>query len=968
MAKGSKIDAFAQEVDLILNLEVVHKVNKLGGYGAKSEVIYYGHPSGCASVLVDSQKNATATFVSNGGVGFNLKLDNGWDVRVLDNHFDMSEKREMGVPSNNVWIDVASKGRKCIASLMNPQNNINCAPERIKLVKLGDPNRAMWYCAWFKPMPGVRFVTAVKLSLVYSASGPAVLRRIFVKNLSQKPLKATLWTFYFLHGTQRFVYNKELWYDMGLPVSDTELIMNATVPYSDVLQIKRLSSQVQNARPVSATCDYATFVGDTRSLSTMPQAVLKGKMLEGGAGRKLNRFATAAVGANQFALSLKGGTVATVQQSLLYVLDKKTIGNFRANAAYVQPTYKAMVERFTAASKALIQETPGPSELAESGAPKAVERGHPHFEVTLPTQRVMSEYANSVWIGVKELYENCRAHGARMADGIELGTRDRGQDMWPKLKEDPGRVRADLLHVMSMMYHTTDENLEGVQRLTLRQKLHGMFPRQYPSQWLDRTKEVPNDNRPYTDSPLWLINSINMYLRETGDLSLLLETVKTVRLTDPDHPITSGIIGNDREYKVIEVVREVLACFERHANDSPYGISQILYGDWCDPVDMFGTSVVCDDKTRGHGQGVQTRLTAHVFLTVVETLDILDSKKVQALLAQSGTTIDRTRLERFANRLRENMVRVAWEDTGAPGFPAAFLNVIHELKVDGSVPDYAAGETGYTLGSYLGKDFDGIQRRELGSQAYGLEMMVTERPYLSRPADTDVIVKKILWLFDHFFQRPKLGLTMFTVPIANNAPSVRLCGRMGMLPSGCAENGEYHHCQAMAHRFRLSAPGQADAVWENFKPMMSALRDESIAGPFETPSTSYVSDIHDPHFGKGMYFGLSGSVDWIVEVFHKIAGIQFNLHNPERPALTVTPDLPRALDNQYTFRRVIHCATGPGLYREVPLTVEIKKEGKGKTFLSQSVKINGQAQSAAVVRELSGVKALHIEIIGNFGA
>ena len=102
-----------------------------------------------------------------------------------------------------------------------------------------------------------------------------------------------------------------------------------------------------------------------------------------------------------------------------------------------------------------------------------------------------------------------------------------------------------------------------------------MFPRQYPSRWNDRTQEVPNDNRPYADSPLWLVNSLNMYIRETGDVSILLERVKTIRLTDPEHPETSSIVGHGLAHRIAEVVFEIRACFERHADDSPYGLAQM---------------------------------------------------------------------------------------------------------------------------------------------------------------------------------------------------------------------------------------------------------------------------------------------------------------------------------------------------------------------------------------------------------
>ncbi|MDI6774692.1 MAG: hypothetical protein QME60_04755 [Verrucomicrobiota bacterium] len=960
MARGNAgLDLFVKEAGHILALEPDCRVNRLGGYGPAGEVIYNAHPSGCPSVLVDSRKDATATFMSNGSVSFVVKLPDGMEIRVLDGHFDPIEKREMGAPSNNVWLALGAGNRRRIVSLMNPNNHANCPARRIRLVKLGDPARAMWYAAWFDPQPGVSLASAIRLSLRYTSKGPALLREIVVKNLGKKPARAELWTYYNLHGTQKFVYNKELWYDAGYPVTPADIVMTARVPYSEIIQIKRLSTTAENAWAVEATCDYSAFVGDTAQYALIPRAVGEGRLLKTGAGRKINRFATAAVGATRFQLRIPAGGHAALRQALLFVTDAEACERFKKLASYTEPSYKAMTKSFERATRSLLAGADVTDELVL--AAKAEASAWPRFEVRLPTERAVAEYANSVWTGVKDLYENCRAHGARLADGIELGTRDCGQDMWPKIKEDPGRVRADLIHAMSFMCVTHEGPFPKDRPLTLREKLHGMFPRQFPSHWNNRAAEVKNDNRPYADSPLWLINSLAMYIRETGDISPLFETVKTVNLISPDTPETSAIVGCDKTFRIAEVVAEALACFERHADDSPYGIAQILYGDWCDPIDMFGTSEVGNSKTRGCGRGVQVRLSAHLFLTLVETSDLLETPQVARALAENGVAVDVARLQAFANRLRRNIVKVAWED-GPGNFPAGFLNCIHELKADGSKPDYARGEIGYTLGSLLGKDFDGIKRRELGGQAFALEMLITKRPWLEEVPNANAMIARLLRTVDRLFYDPKLGLVTFTRPIANNARAIALAGRMGVVPTGTAENGEYHHLQVMMHRFRLSVPGQADTVWRQFKPMMSALRDESLCGPFETPCASYISDKDDPHFGKGMYFGLSGSVDWIVEVFHKIAGLEFALHDNTRPAITVNPNLPAAFDHQMSFRRVVHAATGQGTYRQIPLSLTIARDGKGKVLKETRIFVNGERKDKAEVMDLDEMDRIEIEI------
>ncbi len=958
--KSDNYDIFQEEAERILDLKPAYLVNSLGGYGPESEAIYDGHPNGCPSVLVDSKNNATVTFMSNGSISFIVKLLNGMEVKVLEGHFDPVEKRECGVPSSNIWIAFKNNKTSCNASLMNPNINTNCKAHKIKIVKIGNPFRAMWFCSFFKSDNGTSFVTAIKYSLVTTSKGPVLLRQVFIKNTGKKLFNSTLWTYFNLHGTQRFVYNKELWYDAGYPATPNDIIMTATVPYSEVLQIKRINSLTLNAKPIESTCDYTTFIGDTSALAVMPQAVLFGKMLEGGAGPKINRFATAAIGATRFEFKLNSNKYAIINQSLLYVTDKDAIDVFKKESGYIDPTYRAMSKSFEKASATLIKSTT--SAISESFLPKDAGGEHwPYFEVGLFSERAVAEYANSVWVGVSELYENCRAHGARLADGIELGTRDRGQDMWPKMKEDPGRVRADLVYVMGFMYITNDGPFPTDRQLLLREKLHGMFPRQYPSQWNNRNTEIKNDNRPYTDSPVWLINSINMYIRETGDTSILLETVPTIRLTDPDHPETSGITGCSKTYRIAEVIREIFANFERNAADCPYGIVQVLYGDWADPFDMFGTSQVRNAATRGQGRGVQVRLSAHVFSTLIETIDIFESRKVLSSFNETGIHINTGKLKSFSNELRKNIVKVAWED-GPKGFPSAFLDFIHELKVDGTTPDYASGETGYTLGSYLGRDSDGIKRRELTAQSFCLKMLYTKRQYLEDVPGSDEIIQKILYTVDKLFYNDKLGLVMFTKPIANNRDSVELMGRMGVLPAGCAENGEYHHCQVFMHNYRLAIPGQIDTVWRQFKPMMSALRDEGLAGPFETPCTSYISDVNDPHFGKGMYFGLSGSVDWIIEIFQTIAGVKLALHDGTLPAVSISPNLPSVLDHNLSFRRIIHMSEGICKYRQIPFSLEISKQGSGKVLKQTLVTINNEPKERPEVTNLKDMQKLDIKM------
>lgn len=530
------------------------------------------------------------------------------------------------------------------------------------------------------------------------------------------------------------------------------------------------------------------------------------------------------------------------------------------------------------------------------------------------------------------------------------------------MKEDPGRVRADLVHAFGLIYVTCDKTpvVKPGRRLTLVEKLHGMFPRQYPSRWVDRSREVDNDNRPYADSPLWLLDSACRYLRETGDTTILSERVKSVTLTNPQDPVHSAMIGCDREFLFAEVMLEILESFQRMAQDSPYGLAQIMYGDWCDPVDMFGTFPVGDAASRGKGRGVQVRLSAHAFLCAVEVLDALSAPNLRAFVARNRLQDRLAGLKRFAHELRRNVVKWGWEDSRKRGFHAGFLSCIHELRRDGSVPDYAAGETGYTLGSMQRRDFDRENRRELCANAFGLAMLLTQRDYLTPIADSPDMVGKIVQMAKELFYDPKLGLLLFTRPIPNTPDALRLVGRMGMIPAGTAENGEYHHGQMFMHRFMQELPAEVEACYRHFLPMLSAMRDETLGGPFDTPSTSYASDRQDPHFGKGMYFGLSGSTDWIVDYFEALAGLRLNLADASRPDVVVAPRLPRAFQGAMTYRRILHVWNGKDGYRRVPLEIAIRHARGGKASAAE-IRINGKRTERAVVESLHGVKRLKID-------
>ncbi len=953
---------FRVRAEQIRNLDIAIPVGSIGGYGPNGEVIYLRQPAAAPAVLIDTRDNVKATFAANGSVAFVVTRPEGWEIPVLSGSFDIFEKREMGTLSGNVWLDLTDrsgkgKGLSRIVSLVNPSLEVNLPAKSRKIVKLERPVREIFYCADVDAGEGVAFTSVLRMSLVVTPAGPAILRQVYLRNTGRKAITGNLWGFFNLHGTQKRVYDKEIWYDMGLPLSPAETVSSCTVPYTDIVQVKRVSSAVTPGfKPVAATCSYLSFVGDSGQFSLLPEAVKRGELSEAKKYGGFNRFTAPTIAANQFSVNLPAGKSACLEQSLLYVANEAIVGKFRTDSSAPKPGFVAAKARYLQAAKQLTRRTPDVAAIA-AVKPASEEGIARYFHVELPTQQGEAEFINSVWASMPDMYG--RNYGGKIADGVELPFRDRCQDLRPVIALFPGRVREDLVHAAGFMYQTSETPISTKKRLTLLEKLHGCYPRQIASLWLDRRGAIFNDNRPFADSAIWLVETIIRYVRETGDVSILLEEATTVEFADVANPIS--IRGGKKRQTIIEAMLQILAMYERLCTDSPYGMVQILYGDWADPVDLFGTDRIGDATRRGYGRGVSVRLSAHVFVVALQAIDALGIPAVAETVA-GALPLDEAveALKAFANRLRSSTIKYAWEDARGKKAGAGFIDSIHELKKDGKAPKLAKGEIGYTLGSMNPKrEFDGVPRRVLTTMAYGLRMLTAEREYLKPLPDRQAKIKALLKTVDELAYQKDVGLKLYTTALANSTTTLRYVGRMGLLPTGCAENGEYHHAQSFMHRFRLDVPGQADRTWSQFREILSVTRDGKLMGPFDSLTNSYASDPSDPYFGAGMIFGLSGTADLAIETAEKIVGIDLDLVDERRANLRITPTLPKHFEQTLSFQRVIHQCVSKGKYREIPLHVNIRKAGRGETA---GVSINGRAAAKAEIANVSGFKKIDVEI------
>ena len=946
---------FRNEARKILDLKIAYRVNANGGYGPNKEVIYESHPFGSPAILTDKKGNATASFYSNGSIDFGVKVKNFSEVKILDSNFDKMDKREINVPSHNVWIEIDGK----ISSLINSEVGFFLKPGEIKIVKINQPNQEMWYCSKFYS-EDFNIETAVKVSLSNNEFGPILKREIYVGNNNGKKLEGNVWLFFNLPSEMENTWDRDIWYNRGIPLDDdNNIVIASTVPHKKSLQIKQIhSTYYGDIQFVEATCDYLSFIGHSAASSFLPMAVQQGTILRRGARSRMNRFSSPTIAANHYKIDIAQKSYCVIQQNLLYVVHEEIINEFRDIIQSDSVNFNEVEKSFIQASKLLVNKI-GVDLFTNRNINSNISLDNKFMlKLKLPSNPELEVFFDSICKNILHLYN--RSYGRKIADGTEIGMRDKAQDMWPMIKENPSIVRKDLIHKFSMMYTVPEFSNSTTTPMTLTEKLHGMFPRQYPSKWTDRTKKIKNDNRPFSDSALWPIETLFKYIKETGDYTILKEEISTSTLTDFEDPVNAEMVGVKNKLIIFEIINEIFNSYIRHIKDSPYGMAQILYGDWADPIEMIGTSIPGDTTSRGKGRGTSIRLSAHLFIVMIMYLDFLQDDRTKELFYDYNLENRISKLSKVANNLRKNTIFFGWEETKQSN-TTGFISFIHEFKIDGTLPDYKNGEIGYTIGSMCNKDFDRINRRELLANAFGLEMLMIEKDYLESVENKEKKIKSIIEMTDNLLSDEILGVKLFSYSIANNENAIKYCGRIGMIGPGCSENGEYHHAASMMQYFRFGIPGQVNFAWKYYKPLLSVYRNEYLNGPFDSFANSYVSDPEDPHFSAGMIFGFSGTLDWAIEIIERIIGLELNLYSSNLPDVIINPKIPDELNNSLEFTMIIHLFIDEEFSR-IPIRIKVEK-CKGNSQCG--IWINDKKVQKAVINDIKKMEMIDVLFIIN---
>ncbi len=109
-----------------------------------------------------------------------------------------------------------------------------------------------------------------------------------------------------------------------------------------------------------------------------------------------------------------------------------------------------------------------------------------------------------------------------------------------------------------------------------------VFSKQYPSGKAIRAWRLPHallDTQDYSDSPSWMIMALSMYLKETGDLDFLSESVPFLNASDP-------YAASTESGSVFEHVKRAMQHLTTDLG--PHGLVKIHYGDWCDTMNGVG--------------------------------------------------------------------------------------------------------------------------------------------------------------------------------------------------------------------------------------------------------------------------------------------------------------------------------------------------------------------------------------------
>ena len=358
----------------------------------------------------------------------------------------------------------------------------------------------------------------------------------------------------------------------------------------------------------------------------------------------------------------------------------------------------------------------------------------------------------------------------------------------------------------------------------------------------------------YKDDYLWLIYAISEYIKITEDISIL----------DEEIPFIEGDVLQPHEHeKLIEyrVSEEKTTLFERckliinnAMNDlGENGLSLMGGGDWNDGMNHIGIE--------GKGTSVWLGLFLHMLIEkFVEFTKIYDKN------------IDLTEYTKFNEKLKENIRKVAWDDT-------------HYLR--------AFFDNGNPVGSNKNKECT----IDLLSQSFSILADVADEKQIKsifNEVETKLVDKDL-----------KI-IKLLTPPFANNKDYP---GYIMDYPKGIRENGgQYTHSVAW-YIMALLKIGKSDLAFKYYQ-MVNPINRTSTRQDvlkYKVEPYVFVADIYsnEDHPGRGGWTWYTGTSGW----FYRVALIDILGFKLRGNKLYIKPNVPTTWDEYkitYNYKDTVY--------------------------------------------------------------
>jgi cellobiose phosphorylase len=179
--------------------------------------------------------------------------------------------------------------------------------------------------------------------------------------------------------------------------------------------------------------------------------------------------------------------------------------------------------------------------------------------------------------------------------------------------------------VMGVMAHMPEEGRELVERLLQVQKADGSAMHQFNPVTMvaneGDSREVEGAPRFYSDDHLWIVLAVTAYLKETGRLTFLDQTIPYYEKDGDERPLESGTVLDHMQ-------RAIAFTWD---NVGEHGLPLLGFADWNDTVNL--------------GAGAESLFTAHLFgkalLEIIELTRHLGDEEAVASYSACYRTMGR---------------------------------------------------------------------------------------------------------------------------------------------------------------------------------------------------------------------------------------------------------------------------------------------------------------------------------------